>query len=225
MLEICKTLLYKFAYWTLGVLMVFTHGLRINGRTRIPRTGPVLLIGNHTSFLDIILAGLSCQRQVFFLARKTLARNKLLAFIMRLSNTIQIDQEGFSRAGLQGAAEALMQNRVVVVFPEGERCRDGNLGRFKPGISLLLRTYKGPVVPFGLAGAFETWPRSRWWPRFAPPFLDWRPQRIGVFVGAPIPPECYSDLPRAELLEFLRAKVNRCVEAAERLRRPLAGPQ
>lgn len=220
MREFLKAALYEFLYWTLGVLMIFTHSMRVVGRSRIPRTGPVLLFGNHTSFLDIIVAGIACRRRVYFLARKTLARSKTLAFIMRFYDTTLIDQEGFGRAGLQGIANQLAQDQVVMVYPEGERCRDGDLARFKPGITLLLRKVKVPIVPIGVAGVFETLPRWRRWPSFAPPFLEWGPQRIGVCVGEPIPPECFEKLAREEMLDLLYNKLKWCVESAERLRAP-----
>jgi len=217
MRELFKAVLYEFLYWTIGVLMIFTHGLRIVGRNRIPKKGPVLLIGNHTSYLDIIVGGLACRRRVFFLARKTLAKNKILAFIMDFYDTTLIDQEGFSRSGLQGVLEHLAKGRVVFVYPEGERTHHGGLARFKPGITLLLRKVQVPIVPIGVAGVFETWPRWRAWPSFAPPFLAWRPQRIGVCVGEPIPPEKYANLFREEMLDFLFAKLTWCVEGAQKL--------
>jgi 1-acyl-sn-glycerol-3-phosphate acyltransferase len=211
-------LLYEFLYWALGVLMTFTHGLRIVGRTRIPQSGPALLIGNHTSYLDIILGGLACRRRVYFLARQTLTRNRALAFIMRFFGTMLIDQEGFSRAGLQGVMDALAKNKVVLVYPEGERCRDGELARFKPGITLLLRKLQAPVVPIGLAGVFETWPRHQRFPSLAPVFLDWAPARIAVCVGDPIQPNAFQNLSRDEMLDLLNNKVRNCVDEAERIR-------
>ena len=50
---------------------------------------------------------------------------------------------------------------IVTLFPEGTRSRDGELAPLKPGIAVLVQRAGVPVVPVGLAGTFEVWPRSR----------------------------------------------------------------
>src|SRR5207237_259554 len=54
-------LLWEVLYWLLGMLMVHTHSLRVAGTRRIPHSGPVLLIANHQSYLDILPLGLAAQ--------------------------------------------------------------------------------------------------------------------------------------------------------------------
>ncbi len=94
--------LYRCLYYPLGMLVVFSHGYRVEGRRRVPARGPVLLIGNHQSYLDIPMMALTCPRRTWFLARKPLFNNPLLRWIMDLFGTVAVDNEGFSRAGLEG---------------------------------------------------------------------------------------------------------------------------
>jgi 1-acyl-sn-glycerol-3-phosphate acyltransferase len=212
-------LLYEFLYWIFGMLMVFSHSFRVEGSRRIPKSGPVLLIANHQSYLDIVPLGLAARRRIFFLAKKPLFRNRILAGIMNLFDTVGIDSEGMSRAGLQGLLDHLERGDVALVFPEGERCWDGKLNELKPGISLLIRKAKkqAQVVPIGIAGAFEAWPRTRRLPRFAPPFLLWTRRRIAVVVGEPLDGQALAAMSRPEMMAALQVELQKVVSRAEKL--------
>jgi len=211
-------LLYECLYWICGVLMVLVYGFRVDGGRRIPRTGPVLLIANHQSYLDIIPLGLAARRRIYFLAKKPLFRSKILAWIMRFFDTVAIDNEGMSRAGLQGILEHLQRGQVVLIFPEGERCWDGKLGELRPGVTLVVRKAKAPVVPMGLAGAFEAWPRTRPWPSFAPPILGRSRKQVAVVVGEPLAGDTLAAMSRDEMLATLQTELQKAVNRAQKLR-------
>ena len=66
------------------------------------------------------------------------------------------------------------------MFPEGTRSKDGELGPLKSGIAVLAARAGVPIVPAGVAGTFEAWPRSRLFPR---------PHPLRVHYGPPILPE------------------------------------
>ncbi len=215
---------YLGLYPPLHMLAVFSHSFRFEGARHIPRSGPVLLVGNHQSYLDIPLMGLACPRRIRFLARKTLFRVPLLREIMTFFGTVPVDNLGFSRAGLSGILEELKKGHAVLVYPEGERCWDGRLAPLKPGVTLLIREGRCPVVPIGIAGAYQAWPRQRSWMRFAPPFLPWNDARIAVSVGAPLDGARLAELPRSDVLRILSDRLRECIERAERWRRGTFGP-
>ncbi len=210
--------LYKLIFYPFGMLFTLTNGLRVEGSRRFPKTGPVLIVANHQSYLDIILCGLACPRRAYFLARKSLWRNRFLGWIMDHFNTIPVDTIGYSRTGLDAVLDDLKKGRVVVIYPEGERTHDGKLAALKPGISLLIRKVKSPIVPVGIAGAYEALPRNRKTPHFAPPFLPWNNARIALRVGKPIDGATLSEMPREEMLKVLEEAMEKVLTQAERLR-------
>ena len=63
---------------------------------------------------------------------------------------------GACRSGPLG----LKNGKVLLVFPEGTRTIDGHLGEFKKGSAILACELGVPVVPVGLKGAYEMWPRG-----------------------------------------------------------------
>jgi len=89
----------------------------------------------------------------------------------------------------------------------------------KPGIHLLLKRTQAPVVPVGIAGAYQAYPRTRLLPTLAPLFWPANGCAVGVSVGRPLPAQRYGALPRARALEELFQELRAVRERAERLRR------
>jgi 1-acyl-sn-glycerol-3-phosphate acyltransferase len=152
--------------------------LRIEGRSNLPREGGAVLASNHQSFLDIpLIGGCAVPRHVAFVARDTLADWAWLAFVMRQSSAVLIRRGTSDRRALRQMADHLEAGDLVAIYPEGTRTRDGSLQEFKGGALLAARIAKVPIVPVGIRGAFEAWPRGVAVPR---------PKKIGVRFGAPI---------------------------------------
>jgi 1-acyl-sn-glycerol-3-phosphate acyltransferase len=210
---------YETAYWISAAGMMFGFSLRAEGGRHVPRTGPALLIANHQSFLDPLLAGLAARRHLCFLARRTLYRNRAFGGLLRSLNTVPIDQEGFAREGLQTILEQLRAGQAVLIFPEGERTKDGSLRPLRPGIHLLIRRVPMPIVPIGIAGAYDVWPRWRRLPRLVPLFLPTGKGTVAVAIGRPLDSRRFADLPRQAALAELFAELRKVVDQAERLRR------
>jgi 1-acyl-sn-glycerol-3-phosphate acyltransferase len=214
-----KWWLYEAGYILCLAVMTFGFSYRFRGRRHVPKTGPVLVVANHQSFLDPILVGLAVRRHMVPLARKTLFRNPFFTWLIRSLNAVPIDQEGIAKEGLKAILEQLERGKLVVVFPEGERTPDGSLGELKPGIYLLIKRARAAIVPVGIAGAFAALPRSRTRPQLAPLFWPPNDATIGVAVGPPLDAAKLASLPRAEVLAELRRELAKVCADAERLRR------
>lgn len=211
-------------WWDVGKVACFysftsLFSLRFTGGQHIPRTGPLLILSNHQSFLDPVLAGLPIPRYIRWVARQTLHKNRFVSILIESLRAIPIDHHGFSREGLQSVVDALAQGACVGMFPEGTRTPDGQMQPFKPGLSLIVKRTRSPIVPVGIAGSFAAWPRTHKLPLPAPIFMPPSTRTIGVSVGKPIDPARYSRLSRDEMLEDLRLAVLREIDRAEKLRR------
>lgn len=211
-------ILYEIGYWLSRTGLSLGFHYRCEGGRHIPRTGPALLIANHQSFFDPSIAGSATRRHLCFLARKTLFRGWFGRLIHRL-NAVPVDQEGIAKEGLKRILEQLQAGQAVLVFPEGERTTTGEIQPLKPGILLLIKRIAAPIVPIGIAGAFDALPRTRHWPKLSPIFLPPTEAAIAVSVGKPIPAAYYRDMPRDKALTELHEELKRVKESAERLRR------
>lgn len=159
------------------------------GLENVPRTGGFLLAANHASHLDPFVVGSQLPRQVTFFARKTLWTPGLPAWWLNQVGVIPVDRDGGSDvAALRRVLSALKQQRVIIMFPEGTRSRDGLLQAPKPGVGLFACKTQVPVVPARIFGSFDAFGKGGKIPRFGTP--------ITVVYGAPMLPADY-DVPGA----------------------------
>ena len=151
--------------------------LRIIYRERMIQTGPVILAMNHQSYLDPPLAGITCDRAIYFLARRTLIDVPVLGWLLPKLNVIPVNQEGIDRSALKALIRVLKSGNAALVFPEGARTLDGDLQPAQPGLGLVIAKTLAPVVPMRIFGAHEALPRGSGGLHFVP---------ITIVVGEPI---------------------------------------
>ena len=198
-----KHRIYDLTFANGFILFTLTHSLRIVGRTNVPKTGPVLLVSNHQSYLDPCFLGLACRRYIKSAARKSLFRNRYFGAYIQMMGAVPFEHKGYSREGLQTLLKELERGRAVVLYAEGERTYDGRLEPIKPGVSLLIKKVKAPIVPVAIAGAYDAWPRHAKYPRLGPLFAPPSPRTVAVSIGKPISPDKLAGLDREPLLRVL----------------------
>lgn len=168
--------IYWFGWMTLGAAFRSLFGLRIIGAEKLVTEGSVLIASNHQSFLDPPLIGNLYDTEMWYLARKSLFRG-FAAWLYPRWNAIPVDQDRPDMASLKTIIRLLKEGKRVLVFPEGERTLDGNLGETQPGIGLMAVKSGATIQPVRIRGAREALPRGSGKVRFA---------RISVTVGDPI---------------------------------------
>ncbi len=216
-----ERLWYRFNFWTLYPAFTLGFSYRSEGSRYVPPNGPLLILANHESFLDPPLIGLAVRRKIHYLARKTLFRNPAFGAYLRSMGTVPVDQEGVAKEGLRTSIDLLQADKALLIFPEGERSPEGHMLPFKPGIHLVLRKVPVPILPVGIAGAFESYPRHALLPRLCPFFLPANGAAVAVSVGKVIPPAHYRAMEREELLTFLFDEVQAQVRRAEKILRKM----
>jgi 1-acyl-sn-glycerol-3-phosphate acyltransferase len=200
---------YGFVRYSTATLLSASGGLRASGVSNLPRSGGVLLICNHLSHLDVFVLGLPTPRMLNYVARSTLFV-PVLGPLIRSVGGFPIQREGKGTSGVKETLRRLRDGRVVTFFPEGTRSFDGELGPLKPGIAALAERARVPILPAGIAGTFEAWPRHRRVPR---------PHPVWVHFGRPIPPDEVSGRSPEAVLALMRLHM---LEAQGEARRALA---
>jgi 1-acyl-sn-glycerol-3-phosphate acyltransferase len=139
--------------------------IRMHGLETIPRDGPVLLAGNHVSVLDplfMLWTGEKIHRHVRFLAMAELWDVRFLRFFLVHTHQIPVPRNSAAAAGsLVHAIEALENDQVVAVYPEGGVSVDLEPQPGKTGIARLAAQSGVPVRPVGVWGAHRLWPKGR----------------------------------------------------------------
>ena len=162
--------------------VVFTVWLRYRARglDKIPAEGGGLIIANHQSFLDPLLIGLPLSRPLSYVARDTLFPVPLIGWVLRRTYVMPIKREAASSATIRAAVERVQQGFLVGIFPEGTRCRQGEVGEFRPGFAAIVRRTKLPIYPVAIAGAHKAMPRGIWW---------LKRRTVTVVFGDALPPD------------------------------------
>jgi 1-acyl-sn-glycerol-3-phosphate acyltransferase len=150
--------------------------VRVHGAENVPADGPLVLAGNHASYLDPLLMGTSTSRRVWYVARASLDKLPLAGLWMRAVGIIFIDRKAPGREGMGRVIDSLLAGEAVGMFPEGTRTSDGRVQEFQRGLLLLLKKSQARVVPVGVRGSFTALPRGTFLPK---------PHRCAVHFGRP----------------------------------------
>ncbi len=171
------TLPYRVICTILRALVRLIWGRWGSGCESIPDTGPVIIASNHISNWDPVILGLACSREVYFLAKQGLFRNRLFTYVLRQLNVIPLNRDGSDTRALRRAIEVLKDGGALALFPEGTRSKTGKLGRAKSGTGYVAHTSGATVIPALISGSDRMW-RS---------FVN--RGELGVSFGKPVPVE------------------------------------
>ena len=188
-------------YWVVRficrVFCLLFFRVRAFGRENIPADGPVILAGNHQSFLDPVFCGSSEPRRLTYMARDTLFTFGPFGWLLRSINVIPLSRDKADIATMRAVLDRLKKGEAVCLYPEGTRTTDGRIAAFKPGFGLLCRRSRATVVPVLVEGAFECWPRTR------------KLFKIGSHVvirfGEPLAPEQVQKMTNEQLADHVTA--------------------
>lgn len=198
-----------------AALTLYFHG-RIFGVRRLPTTGGVLLASNHQSFFDPIAVTCALYRESNYLARDTLFRNPLFKRLIESLNTFPVKRGAADVGAVKEILRRLREGRVVLVFPEGTRTRDGSIGQINVNSMSLAKRAAAAVSPVVIDGAFEAWPRNRLLPR---------PGTIYVTCCEPITPAQVSEWSAERIAEVVAEKMSTALAESRRKRRRAAAPE
>ena len=139
--------------------LVFGLACRVDAKDvqKIPLDGPLILVGNHITFLEVPVAMAHLDNpRVTALAKKISWNNLLFRFLFNQWGIIPIDLTGLDREAFRRSSEALGQGMILAIFPEGTRSH-GHMLRGKPGVTALAFRSQAPIIPVGFYGYEDFW--------------------------------------------------------------------
>jgi 1-acyl-sn-glycerol-3-phosphate acyltransferase len=157
---------FRFLQFAFQVYLRLLFRIQVQGREHIPRQGKLIFAANHVSGYDPFMIGSHVPRVLYFLAKKELFRNPLLAAALRvLLHAIPVDRRDIGHTTVRRINALLAAGEAILLFPEGTRSRSGQIGEGKSGVGMLAAVNQADIVPVrvdGLHGARGSlWRRRR----------------------------------------------------------------
>ncbi len=151
-------------------------GYKFIGKEKLVGLEDCIVVCNHQSNLDalLILGSLPAKlrNNVFMIGKQEVSFLKVL---FPYSHTIFVDRGANVFPALKGGADILRQGGSLIIFPEGTRTRDGQVGDFKDGAAYLASKFNKNIVAMTINGAYKAFPKGKFLPKIG--------SKISVTVG------------------------------------------
>jgi 1-acyl-sn-glycerol-3-phosphate acyltransferase len=165
---------------TLAPLTKLFTPIRNYGVERIPPTGGVVLAMNHFHWLDPLVFGSSCPRNVHFLAKSEIHGHLGLGQLIRAFGTRSVRRGESDREAVRAMREIVRDGYPLGLFVEGTRQLSGVPGEAMPGAGMVALQEEVPVIPAAIHG-------SQFW-------QPWNRHPVSVVWGKPM---TFEGLPRS----------------------------
>ena len=183
-----KRIIGKFVEGVLFIYCKIVYRLKIVGTENIPNE-QVIFCANHRSFIDPPIIKVTCTRHVTFLARESLAKNPLLAFLGWVFEVIYVKRDAKDISALKNTLSCLKKGESIALFPEGTRNGLEKGESVKGGAAFFAIKSGVKVVPVGISGEIK-------------PF-----HKLTVTYGKPIDFSMYKDPKNKEEVERVTNKI------------------
>ena len=128
------------------------YRMKIVGKNNIPKDEPIIICGNHRSFLDPPLIVVTCGRYARFLAKEELTENKFLAFLGYIFDAILVKRDSKEVKALKDSLQTLKDGNCLALFPEGTRNGLEKGEKVKDGAAFFAVRTGAKVLPVGISG-------------------------------------------------------------------------
>lgn len=173
----------RIVQWAFRVVL-FICGTRLTviGEENVPADEPVLYIGNHKSYFDVIITYARCPRLTGYVAKNSMGKVPLLSTWMKRLHCLFINREDVKEAlkTILAGIDNIKNGISMCIFPEGTRNLNEEMLPFKEG-SFKMATKTGcAIIPMAISNSAEILENH---------FPKVKPVHVIVEYGKPIYPK------------------------------------
>lgn len=126
------------------------YKIEYSGLDNIPNGGGYILICNHRSNIDpIILAG-KIKEPICYMAKAELFENPILGWLFKHVNAFPVERGKGDTSAIDTSVNLISERKILGIFPEGTRSKDGKTLRPKSGAALVAKMTSADVMPCGI---------------------------------------------------------------------------
>jgi 1-acyl-sn-glycerol-3-phosphate acyltransferase len=185
------------------LILPIAFRIEISGRENFPRSGPLLVVGNHTAAMEAVLMVIYTPWQIEMLGAADIPHEKITQIAASIYKFIPVNRGRFDRRALVKSLDVLRQGGVMAVFPEGGIWDAGRM-HAHTGVAWLSYRANAPVLPIGFSGTTGALGAA----------LRLKRPRLAMHVGQLMPAARLSDeKPRKVCLEAFATSVVEAIRA------------
>ena len=143
--------------------------IKYEGTENLPKSGSVILAGNHQTWFDPILIAIRVKYISSFMAKAELFDIPVLNLAIKLVHGFPTRRSATDVSSLSRAESYIKKGYNLTIFPEGTRSKDGKIGRARSGVAFIASKCGVPVYPVGISFKRHLHFRSKITVRFGKP--------------------------------------------------------
>lgn len=144
------SLLFRFGRFLLMTCMRVVHRITYEGMENIPKQGGYIICANHRTDMDPVYLAWKVDQQLYFMAKAELFRIPVLRSIMRGLEAFPVERGKGDTGAIDFATNIVKDGKILAMFPEGTRSKDGKLLKGKSGISVIASKAGADILPVGI---------------------------------------------------------------------------
>ena len=120
---------------------------KVNGKKNLPKKGPYIVCSNHLSNYDPVFLALTQKRQIYYMAKAELFKNRFFSWLIRKLGAFPVERGAGDGKAINEAEQVVNDGRLLGIFIEGTRSKTGEFLRPKSGAAIIAQQMNVPVIP------------------------------------------------------------------------------
>ena len=120
---------------------------KVNGKKNLPKKGPYIVCSNHLSNYDPVFLALTQKRQIYYMAKAELFKNRFFSWLIRKLGAFPVERGAGDGKAINEAEQVVNDGRLLGIFIEGTPSKTGEFLRPKSGAAIIAQQMNVPVIP------------------------------------------------------------------------------
>lgn len=151
-------MLYSLFKIFISLIFKLFYPLKVKGLENMPQEGAVILVANHSSYFDPLYLVLAIPRKVNWMVSRSYYDLWWLRWFFKATACFPVNVDRPNIEAIKSALLILKRGKILGIFPEGDRSKDGRLKAGEPGVALLALKSGASILPAAIEGAFKAYP-------------------------------------------------------------------
>ncbi len=123
------------------------YRIKYEGIENIPKNEGYILCSNHISNMDPIFLAVKIKNQCHFMSKQELFKIPVLSYFLRILGAFPVNRGKGDTKAVEHAISIVKDNKILAIFPEGTRSKNGELLKLKSGVFVIASRTGGDLLP------------------------------------------------------------------------------